>query len=292
MMAKPDMIQRRVRNAMTIDVEDYFHVQGFSDVISPNRWHEFPSRVEKNTEFILQAMASCNQRGTFFMLGWVAERYPSVVRQIVAAGHELASHGYHHQRADQMRDAAYCEDVVRSRLLLEDIGGVAVKGYRAPTFSIGTKNPQAWRILETAGYEYSSSTFPIKHDLYGVPDAPRVPYRPKNGALWEIPLTTVRVFGRNLPCSGGGYFRLLPYWLYKLGISTFHRQEPWPAIFYTHPWELDPKQPRIVTARRRSKFRHYVNLHVMPARFTALLEDFEWGRIDEVFGHLLSQAQG
>ena len=148
------------------------------------------------------------------------------------------------------------------------------------------------QILESAGYQYSSSVFPISHDLYGVPDAPRTPYRPINGALLEIPMTTVRVFGRNLPCSGGGYFRLLPYLTYKLGIYIFHRQEHRPAIFYTHPWELDPQQPRIKNARRRSKLRHYVNLHVMPARFTALLNDFDWGRIDDVFGHLLSQEQG
>jgi polysaccharide deacetylase family protein (PEP-CTERM system associated) len=292
MTKMPDTIQQPIRNAMTIDVEDYFHVQGFSDVISPSQWDEFPSRVERNTDFILEAMASRDRHATFFVLGWVAERYPSIVRRIVAAGHELASHGYNHQPADKMKDWEYSQDVLRSRLLLEDIGGLAVQGYRAPTFSIGTRNPQAWAILEAAGYRYSSSLFPIKHDLYGVPDAPRSPYRPQNGRLLEIPLTTVRVLGRNIPCSGGGYFRLFPYWLYKFGISTLQHQEEKPAIFYTHPWELDPLQPRITNARRRSKFRHYVNLQRMPTRFMGLLADFDWGRIDDVFAPLLSQAKG
>jgi polysaccharide deacetylase family protein (PEP-CTERM system associated) len=289
MTSQTALLSPPICNAMTIDVEDYFQVQGFADVISPTRWDEFPSRVERNTDFILEAMASQKFTGTFFTLGWVAERYPALVRRIVAGGHELASHGYNHQLAHTMANNDFFQDVTRSRLLLEDIGGVSVKGYRAPTFSIGGNNPQAWDILEATGYLYSSSIFPIKHDLYGMPEAPRTPYRPRNGTLLEIPLTTVRIFGRNIPCAGGGYFRLLPYWIYKLGIFKLHRVEQYPAIFYTHPWEIDPEQPRIAKARLRSRFRHRVNLHAMPSRFVSLLEDFKWGRVDEVFGKLLAQ---
>ena len=275
-----------ISNAITVDVEDYFQVQAYADVIDREAWDIFPRRVEANTDRILESFARFNVQGTFFTLGWVAERHPALVRRIVEGGHELASHGYNHQRADSMAEALFRQDVSRARKLLEDIGGVAVAGYRAPTFSIGPKNSEAWRVLEAEGYKYSSSVFPVHHDLYGTPDAPREPYQPNAGTLWEIPMTTVRLWNRNLPCAGGGYFRLLPYWLYALGLSRLHRQENRPAIFYTHPWEFDPGQPRITKARPLAQFRHRVNLDKMENRLTRLLADFTWDRMDRVFADL------
>ena len=187
---------------------------------------------------------------------------------------------------DSMTDVEFREDIARARNVLEDISGVAVTGYRSPTFSIGPKNPSAWRLLEAEGYKYSSSVFPVRHDLYGTPDAPREPYQPQGGVLWEIPITTVRVLNRNLPCAGGGYFRLLPYRLYYLGVARLHREENRPAIFYTHPWEFDPGQPYIANARPLAQFRHRVNLGKMEKRLTRLLTDFTWDRMDRVFADL------
>ena len=279
--------KRPIVNAMTVDVEDYFQVQAYADVVARDQWDNFPQRVEANTDRILQSFATYGICGTFFTLGWVAERHPSLVRRIVDAGHELASHGYGHQRVDLMSEKDFRSDVNRARCLLQDVGGVAVNGYRAPTFSIGPNNSHAWRTLESEGHLYSSSVFPVRHDLYGTPDAPREPYQPTSGRLWEIPMTTVKLFGRNLPCAGGGYFRLLPYQLYKFGIGRLHNQEDRPAIFYTHPWELDSHQPRIAKARRLSQFRHRVNLGQMERRLIKLLKDFAWDRLDRVFADLL-----
>jgi polysaccharide deacetylase family protein (PEP-CTERM system associated) len=279
--------RQNIVNAITVDVEDYFQVQAYADVIRRDQWDKFPQRVEKNTDKILEKFALYGVQGTFFTLGWVAERYPNLIRRIVDGGHELASHGYDHQLVDTLSEQDFRSDVSRARCLLEDIGGVSVIGYRAPTFSIGPKNAQAWEILESEGYLYSSSVFPVRHDLYGTPDAPRRPYHPTAGALWEIPMTTVRLFRRNLPCAGGGYFRLMPYKLYASGINRLHSQEHQPAIFYTHPWELDPAQPRISKARLVSQFRHRVNLGQMERRLTELLKDFRWDRMDRVFGNLL-----
>jgi polysaccharide deacetylase family protein (PEP-CTERM system associated) len=281
-----DVVEQRVVNAITVDVEDYFQVQAYADVISRDQWDRFPRRVEANTDRILEHLAFQDICGTFFTLGWVAERHPALIRRIVDAGHELASHGYGHQRVDRMSISDFRADIGRARRLLEDVGGVAVTGYRAPTFSIGPRNPEAWDALEEEGHLYSSSVFPVRHDLYGAPDAPRVPYRPTAGTLWEIPMTTVRLMNRNLPCAGGGYFRLLPYQLYASGIARLHRKEQSPAIFYTHPWELDPGQPRIMNARLLAQFRHRVNLGQMEMRMRKLLKDFAWDRMDRVFGHL------
>jgi polysaccharide deacetylase family protein (PEP-CTERM system associated) len=277
-----------IRNAMTIDVEDYFQVQAFADVVPRNQWDSFPSRVEANTHRILDMFAAHKIAASFFTLGWVAERFPSLIKRIVADGHELASHGYNHELAYKLSDNEFFQDVARSRALLEDVGGVAVKGYRAPTFSIGERNPQAWANLERAGYQYSSSIFPVRHDLYGSPDAPRIPYRPHDGALWEIPLTTLRIQGRNLPCAGGGYFRLFPYQFYAFGLARLNRRDAQSGIFYTHPWELDPEQPHIEGARLMARFRHRVNLPKMQKRMVQLLTDFSWGRMDHVFDRLLS----
>ncbi len=278
----------RIRNAMSVDVEDYFQVQAFADVVPRADWDAIPRRVEANMDRILEQFSQAGTKATFFTLGWIAERHPAIVRRIVAGGHELASHGYDHVLAHSFTAEAFAEDVGRTRRILEDIGGVAVTGYRAPTFSIGSRNPWAFEMLEREGYRYSSSVFPIRHDLYGVPDAPRAPYRPGAGRLWELPMTTVRLLRRNLPCAGGGYFRLLPYALFRMGLRRLNRVEQRPGIFYFHPWEIDADQPRIAGSRM-ARFRHTVNLARMPTRLDALLRDFTWDRMDRVFAGLLDQ---
>jgi polysaccharide deacetylase family protein (PEP-CTERM system associated) len=281
-----------IHSAMTVDVEDYFQVQAFAGVIAPRDWPTIPRRVEGNVERILGLFAESGVHATFFTLGWVAERHPEMVRRIVAAGHELASHGYGHQRADGQDRATFTDDVTRAKAILEDVGGVEVRGYRAPTFSIGRANPWAFDALAEAGYSYSSSVFPVRHDLYGTPDAPRAPYRPGDGALVEIPMTTLRLGGRNLPCAGGGYFRLMPYALFRLALRHVHRSEGMPGVFYFHPWEIDPGQPRVSAAPRRARFRHYVNIARMEARLQNLLRDFAWDRMDRVFADHLPPGSG
>ncbi|MDQ2803417.1 MAG: DUF3473 domain-containing protein [Pseudomonadota bacterium] len=274
-------------NAMSVDVEDYFQVQALAHRVPRTQWEGIAPRVEANVERILALFDRAGVRATFFTLGWVAERQPGLVRRIVAAGHELASHGWDHTRADAQDPVAFRADVGRARRLLEDVGGVAVTGYRAATFSIGARNLWAFGVLEREGYTYSSSINPIRHDLYGMPDAPRVPFQPAGGELWELPMTTVRVRGRNLPCSGGGYFRLLPYQLFRLGLARVNRAERRPGIFYFHPWEVDPGQPRIAGCGWRSSLRHYTNLARMEGRLERLLRDFAWDRMDRVFADLL-----
>jgi polysaccharide deacetylase family protein (PEP-CTERM system associated) len=276
------------RNAITVDVEDYFQVEAFAGVVDRSSWDSLPSRVEANVDRILELFAAADVCGTFFTLGWVAERRPAMVRRIVASGHELASHGYGHGRVDRQDPASFADDIRRARSVLEDVSGVRVIGYRAPTFSISRRNQWAFRVLEDEGYRYSSSVFPIRHDLYGDPEAPRGAYRPSEGALWEIPMTTVRLFGRNYPCAGGGYFRLMPYALFRAGLRRFHRIDRLPGMFYFHPWEIDPGQPRIPGASARARIRHYLNLAAMSGRLQHLLRDFTWGRVDQVFGHLLT----
>jgi polysaccharide deacetylase family protein (PEP-CTERM system associated) len=275
-------------NAMTVDVEDWFQVQAFAGTISRDAWDGLERRVEANTDRILGMFADAGVTATFFTLGWVAERHPALVQRIVAAGHELASHGYWHRLAHEQTPVDFAEDVGSARKLLEDIGGVPVVGYRAPTFSINTRNPWAFDVLTEQGYRYSSSVYPVRHDLYGVPDAPRFPYRP-NGALLEIPMTTVRAAGRNFPCAGGGYFRLLPYVAYRAALRRFNRRERAAGIFYTHPWEIDAEQPRVTAAPRMAKFRHYLNLSLMPSRLSRLLRDFAWNRVDHVFAESLAE---
>ena len=279
-----------IRNAMTVDVEDYFQVQAFAGVIAPSDWVRFAPRVETNAARILDCFAVAGVHATFFTLGWVAERHPGIVRRIVAEGHELASHGYGHALVHTLNAAQFRADVRRARQLLEDIAGVGVAGYRAPTFSLGARTPWAFTVLAEEGYRYSSSTYPIRHDLYGEPDAPRVPYRPAGTTLIELPLTTLRIAGRNFPFAGGGYFRLLPYRLFRLGFAGLNRRERRPGIFYFHPWEIDPGQPRISGAGRTARFRHYLNLAAMPRRLDRLLHDFAWDRIDAVFAELLRPA--
>jgi polysaccharide deacetylase family protein (PEP-CTERM system associated) len=276
-----------IHNAMTVDVEDYFQVQALAGCIPRATWDAIPARVEANTDAILELFDAAGVNATFFTLGWIAQRHPEVVRRIVAGGHELASHGWDHTRADAQDPAAFRTDVGRARRLLEDVGGVPVVGYRAATFSIGARNLWAFAVLESEGYRYSSSINPIRHDLYGMPDAPRTPFRPDGGALWELPMTTVRGFGRNFPCAGGGYFRLLPYNVYRFGLGRVNRTERQPGIFYFHPWEVDPGQPRVAGCGLKSRLRHYTNLRRMRPRLRRLLGEFTWDRMDRVYAAIL-----
>ena len=273
-----------IRNAMTIDVEDYFQVSAFAPLIARASWPERECRVEANIERILAILAGAKVHATFFTLGWVAERYPAMVRRIVAGGHELASHGYGHLRVSDQDLAEFSDDITRSKALLEDIGGQAVLGYRAPSFSIGSANLWALDALHAAGYRYSSSIYPIRHDHYGMPDAPRFAFYP-NGAsgLLEVPITTVQLMQRNFPAGGGGYFRLLPYALSRWMMNQVNQRDRQPAIFYFHPWELDPGQPRPPGAGMKTRFRHYVNLERMEGRIRALTRDFTWDRMDRIF---------
>ena len=269
-------------NALTVDVEDYFHVEAFAGTINRDNWDQLPRRVERNTHRLLDLLAEAGVLGTFFVLGWVARHHPALVRRIVAEGHEIASHGTAHLRADRQTIAEFRADVQNSKILLEDIGGVGVIGYRAPTFSVSRRNTWAHEILAETGFRYSSSIYPIVHDLYGQPDAPRFPFRP-TPELVEVPLTTMRIFGRNLPAAGGGYFRLLPYGVSRWLLRGGGRQSEVPCVFYTHPWEIDPQQPRQTSAPRLSRFRHYFNLGRTEGRLRRLLHDFAWGRMDNVF---------
>ncbi|MGD8631861.1 MAG: DUF3473 domain-containing protein [Gammaproteobacteria bacterium] len=268
---------------MTVDVEDYFQVSAFEGVVKRSDWERLPCRVEQNTDHILELFDGHGVTATFFMLGWVAERYPGLVRRIVAAGHELASHGYSHIRVTRQPPQAFSEDVSKTRKLLEDTAGCAVLGYRAASYSIVNETLWAHDLLQEAGYRYSSSVYPIHHDLYGIPDAPRFSYRHKDGGLLEIPVTTVSLFRHNLPCGGGGYFRLLPYSVSRWAMRRVNGADRMPCVFYFHPWEIDPEQPRQAGISGKTRFRHYLNLGRMQARVERLLEDFSWGRMDNVF---------
>ncbi|HKO10077.1 MAG TPA: XrtA system polysaccharide deacetylase [Alphaproteobacteria bacterium] len=273
----------RLVNALTVDVEDYFQVEAFAEAIPRDGWDSMPGRVERNTERLLDLFARHKVQGTFFTLGWVARRHPALVRRIVAEGHELASHGDEHVRADRQDTDAFRSDVRKTKALLEDLGGVGVRGYRAATFSIGAANWWAFDVLAEEGYAYSSSVYPIAHDLYGMRTAPRMPFLPSRTSLVEIPLTTVRLFGRNLPCAGGGYFRLLPYPASRWLMRRVNRRDKLPCVFYCHPWEIDPAQPRHRQAPLKSRLRHYLNLARMENRLERLLREFAWDRLDRVF---------
>jgi len=278
------MMNERMRNAMSIDVEDYFQVSAFAPHIRRDEWDAMPCRVERNMDVILGLLDESNSKATFFTLGWIAERYPQVVRRIVDAGHELASHGYGHQRASDLTPEQFRDDISRAKKLLEDLGGVTIRGYRAPSFSINHENWWAVEELGNAGYEYSSSIYPVRHDHYGMPDAPRFAHRP-NGetGILELPPTTVPLFGRNLPAAGGGWFRLLPYEVSRWMLNRVNAQDNAPCMFYFHPWEVDHEQPRLQGLSAKTRFRHYVNLKHMQGRLRRLLKDFEWDRVDRVF---------
>jgi polysaccharide deacetylase family protein (PEP-CTERM system associated) len=271
-------------NAMTVDVEDYFQVEAFFRHIHRADWDRLECRVEANVDRILQLFSDHQVKGTFFTLGWVAKRYPDMVRRIVADGHELASHGVAHIRADQQSRAQFADDVRTAKHILEDTGGAAVLGYRATSFSITRKNLWALSALEEAGYCYSSSTHPIKHDLYGIPEQPRFAFYPfADSRFVEIPVTTVRRFGRNWPAGGGGYFRLFPYPLFKHNLQTVRREDRKPFTFYFHPWEIDPEQPKVAGTSFKTRFRHYLNLGRTYGRLEKLLQDFRWSSIASVY---------
>jgi len=270
-----------VVNALTIDVEDYFQVAAFTPYVARTSWETQPCRVERNIDRILELLAEHEVHGTFFTLGWIAERYPDMVRRIVASGHELASHGYDHERAGALQADAFFADVALAKAVLEDIAGMAISGYRAPSFSIGEHNRWTYDCLARAGYRYSSSVYPIRHDHYGSPNGVRFAHMAHTHVL-EVPIATARVFRVNLPAGGGGYFRLLPYCLSRWLLQRVNRWDAESAIFYFHPWEIDPDQPRIEGADVKTRFRHYVNLERTAARLKLLLRDFRWDRMDRV----------
>ena len=282
-MTAPPGSHSPMKNALTVDVEDYFQVSALAPLIHRSSWDDRECRVERNVERLLELFAQRHAHATFFTLGWVAQRYPRLIQRIVGAGHELASHGYDHLRASEQTPHEFRQDVLRAKRLLEDLGSQAVLGYRAPSFSIGYSNPWAFDVLLESGYRYSSSVYPVRHDHYGMPDAPRFPYEVRPG-LTEIPVTTTRVLGRNLPAGGGGYFRLAPYGLSRWALRRVNNVDRRPAIFYFHPWEIDPEQPRVPGTGLKTRFRHYVNLDKTESRLARLLRDFRWGRVDEVFG--------
>jgi polysaccharide deacetylase family protein (PEP-CTERM system associated) len=272
-----------LRNAMTVDVEDYFQVSAFEAHVDKANWQDWPSRVEDNTLRILDLFAMHRIRGTFFILGWVAERYPNLITRIVSDGHEVASHGWEHIRVNTQAPAAFRSDIDRTRKLLQDLSGEPIFGYRAASYSIGASESWAWEQLAEAGHRYSSSIVPIRHDLYGIPEAPRFPFETAEGSLLEIPITTVSLAGHNINCGGGGWFRLFPYAFSKWALSRVNQVDGEAGIFYFHPWEIDPDQPRPESLGLKTRFRHYLNLNRTYGRVERLLADFSWGRMDEIF---------
>ncbi len=285
-------------NALSIDVEDYFQVSAFEKISLPDTWNARELRVEANTERILALLDETGVKGTFFVLGWVAERCPGLVQKIAAAGHEVASHGYGHQRLCYLSQKAFREDLRRCKDLLEDLACRSVLGYRAPSYSVSRQTMWAFDELHAAGFRYDSSICPVRHDFYGMPDWPRFCcaavrvgsgqwLAQANGAgevsLHSIPVSTLRLGDRNWPIAGGGYFRLFPYALTRWGLNRINVDEKKPFVFYLHPWELDPDQPRMAGAGWKSNFRHYLNLRKTEGRFKKLLEDFQFGTIREIF---------
>ncbi|MCJ8292839.1 MAG: DUF3473 domain-containing protein [Colwellia sp.] len=270
------------KQVLTVDVEDYFHVSAFEKVINKSDWPSLEMRVERNTYRLLELFEQNKAKCTFFTLGWVAERCPNLIKAIVEQGHELASHGFSHQRATIMTPDEFCADVSKSKQILEDTSGQAIIGYRAPSFSFNDSNIWVYEILAELGFDYSSSTYPIKHDLYGVPNWPRFKYQRPEGIL-EIPVPTVRKNDRNTGIGGGGYFRLYPYFLSKRRIDNYLSTEQQPYSFYFHPWEIDPEQPRVAGASIKSRLRHYLNLSRMEAKVVRLLEDYQWDTMRSVY---------
>lgn len=272
---------RAMVNMLSIDVEDYFQVWALSPRIHRERWERMPSRIEQNVDRVLDLLARHRATATFFTLGWIAERHPALVRRIVAEGHELASHGYDHRSVKAQTRSEFAADLHRAKGTLESVGGVAVAGYRAPNFSIDIDMPWAHEVLMETGHTYSSSLYPVHHDHYGCPGAPRLAFRHHNGLI-EVPMSTVRIAGTALPAAGGGLFRLLPYRASRWLIRHVNRSEQQSALFYFHPWEIDPEQPTIEGITWRSRLRHYTNLRAMYPKLDRLLRDFRWERIDRV----------
>jgi polysaccharide deacetylase family protein (PEP-CTERM system associated) len=271
------------RNAMTVDVEEYFQVSALETHISRTDWERIPGRIESSMERIFALFESRGVKATFFTLGWIAQRYPQLVRAMVDGGHEVASHGWEHRRACEQTPAQFRADITRTKELLEEVSGMAVQGYRAASFSIGDKNTWAWDELAAAGYRYSSSVVPIHHDHYGMPDAPRFAFSVAGNSLLEIPVSTLPLAGRNINCGGGGWFRLYPYAFSRWALQRINEREGRPGLFYFHPWEIDPQQPRQEGLSRKTRFRHYLNLERTQKRLEQLLDDFSWGRMDEVY---------
>ncbi|BBC99227.1 MULTISPECIES: XrtA system polysaccharide deacetylase [Sphingobium] len=270
-----------MQNALSVDVEDWFQVGAFERTLRRADWDALTHRVEGNTDAVLDLFAQADVKATFFTLGWVAERYPALMRRIAEAGHEVASHGYDHARVFTFTPEEFRADLRKSRAILEDASGQAVTGYRAPSFSIDPRTPWAHPILAEEGYRYSSSVAPIRHDHYGWPDSPRFAWKPVAGSpLVELPVTTAKWGKRTLAAGGGGFFRLLPYGFSRWAIRQVNEQAGRPAIIYFHPWEIDPDQPRVAEAPLRSRLRHYSNLSVMAAKLRRLTSDFAWTRVD------------
>lgn len=274
----------RVTNAMTVDVEDYFHVTAFAKTLKPANWHELEYRAERNTEQVLQIFAETQTLATFFVLGWVAKRSPGLIKKIHAAGHEIACHGMSHQLVYTQTQDVFRTETHDAKTLLEDLVGTKVRGYRAASYSITKQSMWALDILAELGFDYDSSIFPVRHDIYGMRDAPRGKYATGVGSLIEMPLTTVEVYGQRLPCGGGGYFRILPYAFFKWALQRVNTVDRMPGIFYFHPWEIDPGQPVFKQASFKSRFRHYTNLAKTESRLRRLLSDFSWDRMDRVYG--------
>jgi polysaccharide deacetylase family protein (PEP-CTERM system associated) len=274
-----------ISNAMTIDVEDYFQVSAFDAVVRRDAWDSMPSRVVPNTHRLLAMFDEFHVKATFFILGWVAQRYPQLVKTIADQGHELASHGFGHNLVYNQTPQSFREDVRRAKDIIEDQGAQRVLGYRAPSYSITKKSLWALDVLAEEGYTYDASIFPIRHDRYGIPDAPRHFHKIEldGRSMIEVPGSTVRLAGANLPVAGGGYFRLLPYRWTRWGISRLNTKEQRPAVFYLHPWEIDPEQPRL-GAGFVSSFRHYRNLHTTEGRLRQLLTDFSFGPLAPLVG--------
>ena len=272
-----------MRNALSVDVEDWFQVGAFETVIDRKDWDSLECRVERNTDAVLALFDDAGIKGTFFTLGWVADRYPALMRRIIDAGHEIASHGYAHERVFTLTPAQFAADIERTRKLIEDTSGASVTGYRAPSFSIDQRTPWAHEILAEQGYTYSSSVAPVKHDHYGWADAPRFAFRPVAGSdFLEVPVTTAQLGSKRLAAGGGGFFRLLPYAFSKWAIRQVNEDAQRPAIIYFHPWEIDPDQPRVANAPIKSRLRHYTKLDVMAEKLRRLPQDFQWERLDAV----------
>lgn len=268
-------------NGLSVDVEDWFQVGAFENVIDRGDWDGLALRVEDNVLRILDLFDQAEVKATFFTLGWVAKRNPALMRRIAEAGHEIASHGYDHARVFNFERAQFAEDIRMARAILEDAGGVPVTGYRAPSFSIDQRTPWAYMELAEQGYAYSSSVAPVAHDHYGWREAPRFAFRPLPWSdLVEIPVTTALLGGRRVAAGGGGFFRVLPYAFSRWAIRQVNRREGRPAVFYFHPWEIDPDQPRVGNAPVKSRLRHYTNLTVMADKLRELVHEFQWGRMD------------
>ena len=278
------MEEKKKTNAMTVDVEDYFQVSAFESYIDKSQWDTLPHRVEQNTHRILDIFSENNVKATFFTLGWVAERYPQLINRIINEGHELACHGYEHTRVTEQSPEEFRLDIVKTKQLLEDLGGKEIKGYRAASYSIGADNLWAHEVLFEEGFKYSSSVYPVKHDLYGMPDAPRFMYEPLiNNDFKEIPISTIKLGNKNIPCGGGGFFRFYPYFFSQQAYQYINNKEQQSGIFYFHPWEIDPEQPKQQKLALKTRFRHYLNLNKMEHRIINLLRDFNWDSMANVF---------